>query len=42
MRLIFIMLAATLAGCVTRATINAKTVVVKISPTVEIKASPLP
>ena len=42
MRLIFVMLAATLAGCVTQATIHAEKVTVTVAPSVKIKASPLP
>ena len=42
MKLIFILLTATLSGCVTRATIYARTCIVTVSPSVEIKATPLP
>ena len=42
MKLIFILLTAALSGCVTRATIYARTCIVTVSPSVEIKATPLP
>ena len=42
MKLIFVLFAAMLSGCVTRATIHARTCIVTVSPSVEIKATPLP
>ena len=42
MKLIFVLIAASLTSCVTRAVIHAKSVTVTVAPTVEIKATPLP
>jgi hypothetical protein len=42
MKLIFVLLAASLSSCVTRATIYAEKVTVTVAPSVKIKASPLP
>ena len=42
MKLIFILLTATLSGCVTRAVIHAERVTVTVAPSVKIKASTLP
>jgi len=42
MKLIFVLLAAALSGCVTRATIHAEHVTVTVAPSVIIKASTLP